>query len=104
MVAEKFKESFEALGGTGLTFAGPVSVVKIEKANRIRRKRLPEPPVYYLTYAADKRATIDRFRLETVFDDGMEPKRPYCLRRSVCVLSRLVIDEESWDGTDNFHP
>lgn len=56
MVSEKFKESFETLGLTGLTFAGPVSVVKVKKANRIRRKNLPEPPVYYLTYVAENGA------------------------------------------------
>ena len=102
LTSEKFKESFEASGLTGLTFAGPVSVVKIKKANRIRRKNLPEPPVYYLTYTAENRATVDHRRSETVFYKDGEPKCPYCLTCSVCVLPRLCVDEESWDGTDIF--
>lgn len=104
LVSEKFKESFEASGLTGLTFAGPVSVVKIKKANRIRQKILPEPPVYYLAYVAENRATVDHRRSETVFYEGDEPKCPYCLGCRVRVLPRLVIVEESWDGTDIFTP
>lgn len=95
LVSEKFKESFEASGLTGLTFAGPVSVVNAKKGNKIRRQRLPEPPVYYLAYGAAKRATLNHFHSEILFDAGMKPSRPYCLRCAVCVLPRLLVDEES---------
>lgn len=104
LVSEKFKRSFEETDLTGLTFPCVATIRKIKLANRIRRKKTPAPPVYYLTYSSNGAAALDHEKSKTVFLGDRRPKCSYCRDVALIKLPRVVLEEGSWDGTDFFVP
>lgn len=104
LFTERFKRLFEESGLTGLSFQGKATIEKIKCMKGVRKKNLPVMPVYYFAYVSIGNAVVNHQLSNTLFDPGGEPTCNYCRAGLIRKIGPLVIEENSWDGTDIFVP
>ncbi len=99
-VSSRFKALYEAHGLTGIErFYEPAVVVR---AGRLKAEQLVDPPEYHVVQIHWNGANVNDLASEVV-------RRPHPLGCSYCrgaivKMSHLIIDEETWDGSDIFIP
>ncbi|MDR2171939.1 MAG: hypothetical protein LBP59_17480 [Planctomycetaceae bacterium] len=102
IVDNYFKDCFEKTNFTGLEFIGNVNIVKFLCRPCVQKKSLGDPPQYYLTKIKYGCAAMDHKESKSVFEIGKQPTCNYCRLGGIIRYSRIVIDENTWDGTDVF--
>jgi len=102
VVDDYFKSNFENASLTGLEFIGEAEVVKLICRNGVKKKQLGAIPKYSVARIKYGCAAIDHKKSGSVFDDGDEPTCDYCRLGFIRYYPKIVIDENTWDGTDIF--
>jgi hypothetical protein len=97
LVSQRFKQVWEGSKLAGLGEFDPVEVVKIKR----HRKRLGDPPPYFLTRLPRSRTAIDLAASE--FEWESPPTCDVCrLGQIVKRWKRVIIDQSTWTGEDIF--
>jgi len=102
VVDDYFKSRFEETDLTGLEFIGEAEVVKLICRWGVKKKQLTEPPQYYVARLKYGCAAIDHEKSGAVFETGEEPTCDYCRSGLIKRYPKIIIDENTWDGTDIF--
>ena len=101
IVDDYFKSHFEKTGMTGLEFIGEAEVVKLTCRWGAKKRQIGEPPKYYVARIKYGCAAIDHEKSGSVFGER-KPTCDYCRLGLINAYSKIVIDENTWDGTDIF--
>lgn len=103
LISERFKEIYHLEGLKGIESFSPVEIVRMGK-NKTGEFPLP-PPCYYLVSIPWGGADQDDLASEIRYEHPEEIKCNYC-REGVAISSqvKVIIREDSWDGSDIFKP
>lgn len=102
IVDDYFKSNFEQTDMTGLKFIGQAEIEKISCCAGMKKKSPGEPPRYYVAIIKWGCAAIDHKKSGSVFELNTEPTCVYCRLGGIMRYPHIVIDENTWDGTDIF--